>query len=453
MVKHEGLTDKLAVTADGTGQVSHAGSALLAGLADRVGLTAALSEAMTGTRERRSAHDPGAVLRDLIVMAADGGDCLSDLGTLRDQDHLFGHVASDSTAFRVISSIDQERLEALREAVARARHRAWALGARPPRKAGGQSGALTAIDVDATLTAAHSQKEQAKGNFKGGFGHHPLLCYLDGSGEALAGILRPGNAGSNTAADHVRVLDLALQQLDQKALDGEILVRADGAGATHELTVYCRTANMRFSVGFDLDERVRQAIIAMPARAWQRAIRADGSEREHSEVSEITDHVDLSTWPERSRLIARRTKLKEAEQPTFADHDGWRFCVFLTDQAGDVRDLDLAHRAHARVEDRIREGKDCGLSNLPFRSFAHNEVWLWLCQAAQDLLAWSRALCLKDDARRWEVKRLRYRLLHQAGRIARHARRSTLRLSSAWPWAQMLVKAFASLRALPAPGG
>jgi hypothetical protein len=454
MVKHEGLIDKLAVTADGTGQVSHAGSALLVGLADRVGLTAALCDAMAGTRERRSAHDPGAVLRDLIVMAAVGGDCLSDLGTLRDQKDLFGHVASDSTAFRVISSIDQERLEALREAVALARHRAWALGARRPCKASGQAGTLTVIDADATLTAAHSQKEQAAGNFKGGFGHHPLLAYLDGSGEALAGILRPGNAGSNTAADHVRVLDLALQQLDKKALDGGVLIRADGAGATHELTLYCRAADMRFSVGFDLSAPVREATLALPQAAWQKAIRADGSERGHSEVAEITDHVDLQAWPERSRLIVRRTKLKEAEQPTFADHEGWRFCVFLTDQAGDVRDLDLTHRGHARVEDRIREGKDCGLSNLPFRSFAHNEVWLWLAMAAQDLLAWAKALCLNDgDARSWEVKRMRYRLLHQSGRIARHARRSTLRLSSAWPWARALANAFASLRALPQPAG
>ena len=293
MVTREGLIDKVAVTADGTGQVSHAGSALPAGVADRIGLTRALSLAMAPTRERRSAHDPGVVLRDLAVTLADGGDCLADLQAVRDQVDLFGNVASDATAFRVIDSIDSERLEALREAVAVARARAWRAGARPQRRKRKHGAELTVIDIDATLTTAHSDKEQAKGNFKKGFGHHPLLSYLDETSEALSGILRPGNAGSNTAEDHRQVLDLALGQLDEKALAGEILVRGDGAGATHELTIYCRDARMRFSFGFDLDERVRQAILSMPESAWIKAVRRDGSERRDSQVCEITDHVNL----------------------------------------------------------------------------------------------------------------------------------------------------------------
>ena len=443
MVKRDGLVDKLIVTADGSGQVGHAGSALLVGAADRLGLTRALSAAMASTRQRASAHDPGVVLRDLVVMLAGGGDCLADLGALRDQEDLFGAVASDSTAFRVIDSIDAACLERLRGAVAIARARAWELGARPTQ---------TVLDVDATLTTAYSDKEHAKGNFKGGYGHHPLLCYLDGSGEALAGVLRPGNAGSNTAADHTTVLELALEQLDPIALEGEILVRADGAGASHELTGFCRDGAMRFSFGFDLDERVRDAIAAVPEAAWQRAIRADGTQREHSQVCEITDRVDLQAWPQGSRLIARKTKLRDGDQLSFADHDGHRMAVFLTDQPGaDVPELDLCHRGHAHVEGHIRQGKDCGLANLPFQSFAHNQVWLWLVMLAQDLVAWTQALCLQDDARAWELKRLRYRLLHQSARIARHARRTTLRLARDWPWSEQLAAAFARLQALPAP--
>ena len=310
------------------------------------------------------------------------------------------------------------------------------------------------LDIDATLTNASSEKELAHGNFKGGYGHHPLLCYLDGTGEAPAGVLRPGNAGSNTAADHKLVLDLALAQLDPKALDGEILVRADGAGATHELTVHCREANMRFSFGFDLSEPVRDATIATPETAWKRAIRADGTAREHSQVCEITDRVDLSAWTEGCRLIARRTKLREGDQQSFADHDGYRLAVFITDQPGESSpQLDLDHRGHARVEDRIRQGKDCGLSNLPFHSFEHNEVWLWLVMLAQDLVAWTAQLCLAEQARSWELKRLRYRLLHQSGRISRHARQTILRLSRDWPWAGELAAAFERLHALPAPTG
>jgi hypothetical protein len=397
---------------------------------------------MAPTRRRASAHDPGVVLRDLVVMLADGGDCLADLGGLRDQADLFGGVASDSTAFRVIDLIDAECLERLRVAVAIARARAWKLGARPER---------IVLDVDATLTTAYSPKEHAAGNFKKGYGHHPLLCYLDATGEGLAGELRAGNAGSNTGADHTKVLDLALEQLDRGALEGEILVRIDGAGASHEVTRYCRDAQLGFSVGFDLDERVRDAIADVPEAAWVKAIRVDGSQRKHSQVAEITDRVDLCAWPQGSRLIARRTELRDGDQQSFADHDGYRLAVFLTDSQASVPKLDLDHRGHAHVEGHIRQGKDCGLTNLPFRSFAHNEIWLWLVMLAQDIVAWTQALCLKDDARRWELKRLRYRLLHQSARIARHARQTTLRLARDWPWSGQLAAAFARLQALPAP--
>ncbi|HZE18282.1 MAG TPA: transposase, partial [Mycobacterium sp.] len=219
-----------------------------------------------------------------------------------------------------------------------------------------------------------------------------------------------------------------------------------------ELTTYCREAQMLFSVGFDLDAGVREAIIAKPEGAWVKAIRADGSERQHSWVCEITDAVDLSGWPEGSRLIARRTTLKDGDQQSFEDYAGYRLAVFLTDQPDDdIAQLDLTHRGHARVEDRIRQGKDCGRANLPFQSFAHNQVWLWLVMLAQDLIAWTAQLCLADAARAWELKRLRYRLLHQSGRIARHARRTILRLARDWPWAALLVDAFTRLQALPPP--
>ncbi len=187
MVKREGLVDKLHVTADGSGQVGHAGSALLVGVADRIGLTRALSAAMASTRQRRSAYDRGVVLRDLAVMLADGGKCLADLGAQRDQLELFGGVASDSTAFRVVDSIDAECLERLRGAIAVARARAWKLGGRPqPQKKKSKGRELTVIDIDATLTTAHSEKEQAVGNFKGGYGHH-LVAGVSGRQRRGAG--------------------------------------------------------------------------------------------------------------------------------------------------------------------------------------------------------------------------------------------------------------------------
>jgi hypothetical protein len=441
MVKAQTSIDKVVVTADGEGMVSHAGSALLVGLADEVGLTAALSAAMAPTRQRTSAHDPGEVLRDLVVMLADGGDCLSDLGALRDQKGLFGAVASDSTAYRVIDSIDAACLDRLRDAVAVARERAWALGAAPE---------LVVLDFDATLLEAFSRKQRAAGTFKKGFGHHPLLCYLDGSREALAGVLRDGNAGSNTAADHMTVGDLALAQLPAGALDGQIVARVDGAGATHEFTQWCRDADIRYSVGAAVTQDVLTEALIIDDRAWKQALHQDGSEDPDAWVCELTGRVNLKAWPAGSRLICRAVRLQAGTQLGLGQTDGFRYEVFLTDIQGDIRDRDLFQRGHARVEDRIRDAKNLGLANLPFRSFANNEVWLWLAQLAQDLLAWAQAILLQGDLARAEPKTLRYRLWHTAAKLARHARRTHLRLDRHWPWAGQLAAAFARLQALPA---
>jgi hypothetical protein len=429
------------VTADGEGLVSHAGVALLAEFADRVGLTAALSSALAATRERRSRHDPGRVVRDLALMLCDGGDCVQDLQALRGQQSLFGPVASETTAHRVLKSIDEGLLERLRAARAQARAAAWRAGARPER---------LVLDIDATLVTAHSEKEEAAGNWKGGFGFHPLLCFLDGTDEGLAGLLRPGNAGSNTATDHEHVLIEALEQLPAEALDEEILVRTDIGGATHAFAQACRDANIRFSVGYELTESVRQALLELPEAAWEAAIDADGERREGGWVAELTASVDLSGWPERARLIARRERAHPGAQLSFTDRDGHRFTCFLTDQRdADLPGLELRHRRRARVEDRIRCAKDTGLENLPFHAFAHNEVWLEFVLIAQDLFAWAQALTLDGELRLAEPKRLRHRLLHTAGRLVRSGRRTKLRLARDWPWAEALVAAFRRLRALP----
>src|SRR3954469_5217593 len=229
-VQRDGRRFTVDVVADGAGVVSHAGAALLAETADRVGLTDELSRALEEVRERRGQHDPGRVVRDLAVMLADGGDCLADLRAVRDQEPLFGAVASDSTAFRLIDTLagDPELLGAVRVARSRARANAWAAGVAPAR---------VVIDIDATLITAHSEKQRAAGTYKHGFGFHPLLAWVDGTREALAGILRSGNAGANTAADHIELLRLALEQLPgEVVMDSEIVVRTDSAGATHAFT-------------------------------------------------------------------------------------------------------------------------------------------------------------------------------------------------------------------------
>ena len=422
-VMRDGRRVTVEVSADGAGLVSHAGSALLAQVADRLGLTRALSLRLAGLKQRRRGHDPGRVIRDLAVMLADGGECVSDLAAVREQEALFGAVASDSTAFRVIDRIARkpELLDALRTAHARARERFWERHDAPE--------SLT-IDVDATLITAHSEKERAAGNYKGGYGFHPLQAYADETREALGGLLRPGNAGANTAADHQAVLDRALEQIPAEHIQSlQILVRADSAGATHALADYCRDANMRFSVGYELTEQVRTAILEIPEDAWIPAFDQDGSARANGQVAEITASVELSCWPQGSRLIVRRERPHPGAQLSFTDHDGHRFQAILTDQTDqDIALLECRHRQHAHVEDRIRDDKNTGLAKLPFKEFALNEVWLEIVMLAHDLIIWTQALLLDGQLAKAEPKRLRYQLLHVAGRLAFSGRRAKLHI-------------------------
>jgi hypothetical protein len=440
-VKRERSLESVQVVADAEGLTSRAGTALVASLADRVGLTAALQEALAGLRERRSRHDPGRVLRDLALMLADGGDCLADLRALRDQRTLFGEVASDATAWRALAALDERRLQAIREARAQARRRVWEQAGAPER---------VILDLDGTLVTAHSDKEGAAGTYKGGFGFHPLLCYEATTEEALAGLLRPGNAGSNTASDHIELLERALAQLPAEQVGPGLLVRADRAGATHDFVEHVAARGLGFSVGLDLTERVRQAILALPEPSWQPARASDGGEREGAWVAELP--LDLSSWPAGTRAICRRERPHPGAQLSFSDENGYRFQVFLTNQRGArIARLEQLHRARAACEDRIRCGKESGLRNLPFRDFQANTAWLELVLIGQDLLSWTQRLLLADtELARCEPKRLRYRLLHVAGRLTRHARRLVLHLPHAWPWQRQLLAAFERLRALPA---
>jgi hypothetical protein len=454
------------VTADGAGVVSHVGSRLLAGLADRSGLTEAFSDALAGLRERRGGHDPGRVLTDLAVSLADGGRSISDLAVLRDQPVLFGPVASTATAWRVLDQIDPAMLNRLRTARALARELLWAqrldtTGPIEGHRAGGRIWPGLRIMLDATLVTAHSEKEFAAATFKGGWGFHPLTAWLDNTGEALAAVLRPGNAGSNTAADHIAVTDLALAQLPDTHRHGvPILVSADGAGATRAWLAHLRAqratgVDLEFSVGFTMTSTVQAAILALPKQAWTPAINADGSLREGADVAELTGVLgDLTAagWPAGMRVIVRRERPHPGAQLSFTDVDGWRFQAFATDtRVGQLAHLEARHRAHARVEDRIRCAKNTGLARLPSRRFAINAAWVELALTAADLIAWTQTTLLEGELAHAEPATLRYRLLHVAARIARGQRRLFVRIDSAWPWREQLASAFSRLHTLPQP--
>lgn len=438
------------VTTDGVGLVSHAGTGLLAELADRSGLTEAMSVAMGDCGISWHTHDPGVVLTHLAVAIADGADCLSQLRVLRDQEALFGPVASHATAWRAIEAVTAIELRGIGVARATARAALWAAGGAPT---------TVTLDFDATLVDAHSDKQDAAPTFKRGFGFHPLGVWCDETGEALAAMLRPGNAGANTAADHVKMLDAALAQLPPEWRAGHragddpaevvhpILVRADSAGATHGFVDALVERNIGYSIGFDVDGRVRDALLLAQEEDWVPAVEGDGSRRPGAWVIELTDIAELGTWPEGTRLICRRERPHPGAQLSLFDiGEGFRHTCFITGSAGEPAPLELRQRRHARVEDRVRAAKDCGLRNFPFEDFVRNEAWLALVLVAQDLLVWTAGVCLDGALAKAEPATLRYQLLHVAARLARRGRDLHLRIDAAWPWRDQLATAFSRLR-------
>jgi Transposase DDE domain group 1 len=465
---------KITVTADGAGVVSHAGTRMLADLADATTLTAELSEALDGVRGPRPRHDPGRVLVDLAVAIGDGAAAISDIAVLADQSALFGPVASDSTCWRLLEALDTPALVAIAAARARAREVAWAQRAEITGAAFGRSrvagtAGLEAlvIDLDAHVLVCHSEKDQAAPTFKHTFGYHPLLAFLDNTDEFLAGLLRPGNAGSNTAADHIAVLDTALTQIPDAYRHGHpILIRADGAGCTKAFLAHVRAlreqgVNCEFSVGWTITAREHTAIALLKATDWTPATDTDGQPRplDEAAVAEITGLLPAATlagYPPGTRVTVRRERPHPGAQlDAIEERDGYRYTAHATDtRTGQHAWLDARHRAHARVEDRIRCGRTTGLGRLPSRKFAINQAWLTATMIANDLLAFTRTLLLHDTGlARAEPKTLRYRLLHTAARLTRGQRRLWLRIDQHWPWARQLAAAFARLVALPVPAG
>jgi Transposase DDE domain group 1 len=473
----------LSVEVAGRGVVSHAGAVALRALADRTGLTVALSRAVA-RRGFEPVHDRGRVLADTAVMIADGGRVLSDLAVLRDQGELFGSVASDPTLWRTLHGVGGLQRDRLAMARARTRRHVWAQvvarhGAIPAsRVADRDLGKTVVVRLDATLVVAHSDKELAAGTFKGSWGHHPLTAWCDNTGENLAVKLRTGSAGSNTVADHLEVLTAALGQIPA-GFRRDLLITCDGAGATKDLLRHVTTLNaapgrrVHYSVGFDLDQRCRTAIGKVPEAVWENVINPDGTPRDRKDagVVELTGLLrtcvgpdgqtadQLTAWPKDMRVIVRRERPHPGAQLSlFEDADGWRYQVFATNtpasiggRLGQLAYLEARHRAHARVEDCIRTAKNTGLGHLPSKHYQLNQAWCIAAAIAADLLAWLRLLCLSGELARAEPKTLRYRLLHTAARIIHGQRKHKIRIPETWPWAQDLATALTTALTFPMP--
>jgi len=410
---------------------------LLGEVADRSGLTTGLSRLLRaeGTQQRK--HDLGRALVHLASAVANGGDCLSDLSMVRSQPSVFGIVASDPTMWRVIDSMHSGSFRAVDQARADARSKVWARSGAP--------GFIT-LDFDATLVTAHSEKEDAKPTYKLGFGFHPLLCSLDETGELLSANLRPGNAGSNTASDHIEVLEAALAQLPEGRRPD--LARSDSAGATHDFVEALRERDIAFSVGHPIDGRVRDVLLLVQEEDWKPALDQDGKVRDGSSVAEITALMDLSGWPKGSRMIVRRERPHPGAQLSLFDQEHeFRHQGILTDVEGPSARVEMNHRGHARVEDHVRCAKDTGLRNFPCADVVRNMAWLHIVLLARDLLNWTQRLGFNGALRIAEPKRFRQRVLHVAARITTSSRQLRLRIQASWPWSAEIATAFTRIRA------
>ncbi|MDI3390794.1 IS1380 family transposase [Streptomyces sp. B-S-A8] len=458
MKKRIGSYPHVRIEGGGRAVVSQAGGVLLVETVRKTGLDTAISGALAPWRKARAVHDPGKVLLDVALAVALGGDCLADTGMLRAEPAVFGPVASDPTVSRLIDTLaasGPKALDAIRAARAEVRERVWKLAGPSSPEAAGQ----VVVDLDGVLVLAHSEKQDAAATWKKTYGHHPLMGFVDhgsgGTGEPVASLLRPGNAGSNTAADHIEAARLALAQLPKKYRRGRrTLIRTDSGGGTHEFVAWLakRGRWLSYSVGMTITEAIHQAVLKVPPAAWTAAVEPGGEIRDGAWVCEL-DGDCLKGWPKGMRLIVRKERPHPGAQLRLTDADGLRLTAFATNTTGSaIAALELRHRQRARAEDRIRNARATGLRNLPLHDAAQNQIWLEIVQLALDLLAWMPMLALTGKPRLWEPRRLRLRLFSAAAQIVTTARRRHLRFANHWPWTDVITGAVTRLGALPNPG-
>ncbi len=446
-----------------SGAVAQAGGVLLTQAAEVTRLTACLRAELGRWRKPLATHEPGKVACDLALSLALGGDCLADLALLRAEPGVYGTVASEATVSRTVTALAGDAdaaLRAVNRARAAARERAWALAGDAAPGQGATAADPLVVDLDATIVIAHSDKEQASPTFKRTYGFHPLLAFVDhgpaGTGEPLAVLLRPGNAGSNTAKDHMTVARDALAQLpgiNPSRPGKKVLIRADGAGGTKDFTTWLDRRGVQYTVGFTLPGNTPDLLRHIPAGVWAPAYDADGQVRPGADVAELTSLLTLTGWPPGIRVIARRERPHPGAQLRFDDVDGYRITAFATNTPrGQLADLELRHRRRARAEDRIRIAKDTGLANLPLHGFDANRIWCHLVLMGMELTAWTQLLALGDHAaRKWEPKRLRHRLFTIPATLARTSRQVRLHLKQDAPWAGLVLTGWTTLAALAPP--
>jgi hypothetical protein len=477
-MQHNGWDHALKVTADGAGLVGHAGAVLLRKAADQAGLTAQLSAAVrkAGTSP---VLDRGSVLVSMAVAIALGAASMSDIAVLAHLAPVLGGAPSGPTVRRALDLAGTPAmLGRIARARARARAHAWGLIEKTPAGfpwlviAGKALTGWLVIDMDATLVTAHSDKQGAAPTWKKGYGFHPLGAWLANTRECLAMLLRPGNAGSNTFTDHKDVLAAAIGQVPAR-FRNKILIRVDGAGASHDLIGHLLSLSsprraVLFTCGWMITAADEDAIRQVPAAGWDPGLAQDGGIEADKDVAEITHLMTRAgNWPGGLRWIARRVKPSRRHLRNLTDYErktGWKYSISCTNIPGagitgvpgshHAQYIDVVHRQHAVVETAgVRTAKTMGLRNLPSKSWQVNCGWVMAANIAADLAAWTRLLGHGDDPdlRDASPDTLRYRIWHIPARLARHARQRVLKISPSWPWKDAYLTCWQRLSALPAP--
>lgn len=477
-MQHNGWDHALKVTAGGAGLVGHAGAILLRKAADQTGLTGQLSAAL---RKKGSSPllDRGLVLVSLATAIALGATSMSDIALLAHLAPVLGQAPSGPTVRRALDLAGTPAmLDRIARARARARAHAWTLIEQAPAGfpwlavAGKTLTGWLVIDMDATLITASSDKEGAAPTWKKGYGFHPLGAWLANTREPLAMLLRPGSAGSNTFTDHKDVLAAALKQVPAR-FRRKIVVRVDGAGASHDLIGHLLSLStprktLLFTCGWAIMAADEDAIRQVPAGAWKPGTAQDGTAEDDKDVTEITGLMSRAgNWPDGLRFICRRVKPSRRHLKNLTDYEkktGWKYSITCTNIPGDgisgvpgshhPQYIDVLHREHAAVETAgVRTAKAMGLRNLPSKTWQVNTGWVLAANIAADLTAWTRLLGHCDDAelRAADPDTLRYRIWHIPARLARHARQRILAISRDWPWKDAILTCWQRLCALPAP--
>lgn len=450
-------TRRVVVEPGGTGVVAHVGLHALGRFADRLGLGDALSSAIPWHGNGVPIHDRGKVLVQSALMLAGGGESCLDIEHLRIGEDLFGSVPSDTTVFRTFHEIEAETRAGIAQAMAGVRDEVWS------RTSATTGAAPVLLDIDASLVEIHSEnKEQTAPTFKGGFGFHPMFCFADATGETLSVLLRPGNAGANTVADHVVVLDAAIDQLPRGIAVGhragdnadlverKVIVRADSAGCTEGFLATCRARNVGFFVSARSNAQVSAAIFDAIGieEVWFPALAQGGEPKDGAAVAELTSLIDDDKLPSGTRLIVRRESLHPGAQRSLFPSLDFRYWGFYTDQDGDPRDLDVTMRAHAHVEQHICRLKDSGLTRFPFSDFEANTNWLVLIAMSADLVRWFQLLCCDGSWRDARPKALRWGIFHAPGRLVHRARQEVVRIIDGWPTTSVLLGAYKRINLL-----